>query len=95
MLDDELLLAAKIRLRKMNTDILDEDIHQLGGVAIADLQRIGVAPKYLTGQIEDPIIREAILIFINANYGNNPDREKLTAAYEMMLTRIKGGKYFD
>lgn len=95
MLDDELLLAAKIRLRKMNTDILDEDIHQIGSVAIADLQRIGVAPRYLIGQIEDPIIREAILIFINANYGNNPDREKLMTAYEMMLTRIKGGKYFD
>jgi len=43
----------------------------------------------------DPIIREAVLTYVNANYGSNPDSEKLMASYDMLLTKIKGGKYFN
>lgn len=88
----ELLKAAKLRLRKTRSDILDEDIQQLCEAAIADLKRIGVADKYLSATA-DPLIKEAILTYVNANYGSNPDREKLMISYDMILTKIKGGRY--
>lgn len=90
---ESLLNAAKLRLRKTKSDILDDDVKQLIQVAVADLGRIGVANRFLE-DCNDPLIREAILTFVNANYGSNPDREKLMDAYDMMLTKIKGGKYF-
>lgn len=92
MVTQELLNAAKLRLRKTRSDILDEDVKQLCEVAIADLKRIGVADKHLS-DIADPLIKEAVLTYANANYGNNPDREKLMLSYDMILTKIKGGRY--
>ncbi|MCD7784549.1 MAG: hypothetical protein LUH18_03055 [Oscillospiraceae bacterium] len=92
MVTQELLNAAKIRLRKTTSNVLDEDIKQLLEVAIRDLERIGVADIYLSA-CDDPLIREAILTFANANYGSNPDRDKLMNAYDMFLTKIKGGGY--
>ncbi|HBL82036.1 MAG TPA: hypothetical protein DD391_05465 [Clostridiales bacterium] len=91
---ESMLNAAKLRLRKTKSDALDEDIWQLIQVAVTDLGRIGVSDKFLE-DCEDPLLCEAVLTFVNANYGNNPDREKLMAAYDMMLTKIKGGKYFN
>lgn len=92
MIPYELKSAIKIRLRKSKTDILDDDIVQLATTAIADLKRIGVSDKYLT-EYDDPLIREAIITFVNANFGSNPDMEKLMKAYDMFLTKIKGGRY--
>jgi hypothetical protein len=92
MVTQELLNAAKIRVRKTTSNILDEDIRQLAEVAIRDLERIGVADFYLSA-CTDPLIREAIITFVNANYGANPDKEKLMSAYDMYLIKIKGGGY--
>ena len=47
MKKDDLVAKAKIRIRKMSTDILDEDVGQLVEVALADLKRIGVDGSYL------------------------------------------------
>lgn len=94
MITQELLSAAKLRLRKTQSNILDGDIEQLAEVAIADLKRIGVSDRFLT-DCADPIVKEAILTYINANFGNNPESERLTASYNMLLTKIKGGRYFD
>jgi len=87
MVTPELLNAAKLRVRKTTSDVLDEDIRQLAEAAICDLQRIGVGVSTCT----DPLVREAVLTYVNANYGANPDREKLMAAYDMLLLKIKGG----
>lgn len=92
MVTQELINAAKLRLRKTRIDTLDEDVKQLCEVAVADLKRIGVADKYLSA-IADPLIKEAVLTYVNANYSNNPDREKLMLSYDMILTKIKGGRY--
>lgn len=89
--NDELLSAARLRLRKKKIDALDSDIRQLIEAAAADLERIGVKKEYL--DCSDSLIREAVLTFVNANYGSNPDSEKLMRAYDMFLTKIKGGKY--
>ena len=92
MISTDLMEAAKRRLRKTTTNELDHDISQLAEFAIQDLRRIGVAESYLT-DCTDPIIREAILTYVNAMYGANPDRAKLLEAYDMILTKIKGGRY--
>lgn len=92
MVTQELLNAAKLRLRKTGSNVLDEDVRQLAEVAIADLKRIGVADSFLSACAE-PLIKEAVLTFVKANYGNNPDKEKLMASYDMYLTKIKGGRY--
>ena len=94
MIKEELLAAAKLRVRKASSNILDDDIKHLATVAIADLKRIGVSDKFLS-DCADPIIREAVLTYVNANYGKNPDSEKLMNSYNMLLIKIKGGKYFD
>ena len=74
MVKEDLLNAAKTRVRKTRSNVLDDDIKQLAEVAIADLKRIGVSDKFLS-DCADPIIREAVLTYVNANYGSNPDSE--------------------
>ena len=96
MKKDELIAKAKIRIRKMSTDILDEDVGQLVEVALADLKRIGVDGSYLgkNGRsINDPLIIEAVLMYCKANFGTPDNQERLMEAYEMMCTKIKGGGY--
>lgn len=94
MIDENLLNAAKLRVRKTRSNVLDDDIRQLAEVAVTDLKRIGVSERFLK-ECEDPLIRETVLTFVNANYGSNPDSEKLMNSYNMFLIKIKGGKYFD
>lgn len=90
----DLITAAKLRIRKMSKDILDNDVGQLVSVALTDLKRIGVDNSYLNEEgIKDPIIIEAVLLYCKANFGNPDNQEKLMAAYEMMCTKIKGGGY--
>lgn len=89
---DELKAAAKIRARKMSTDALDEDVFRYMDFAIADLRRIGVAEEYLTSP-EDPLIVEAVLTYVKANYSMDSNHERLMNNYNMILTKIKGGDY--
>lgn len=94
MTKEELIAKAKLRIRKMSNDVLDEDVGQLVAVALADLKRIGVDNSYLDEtNITDPLIIEAVLLYCNANFGNPDNAEKLAAAYETMCTKIKGGGY--
>lgn len=73
---DELKAAAKIRARKMSTDALDEDVFRYMDFAIADLRRIGVAEEYLTSP-KDPLIVEAVLTYVKANYSMDSNHERL------------------
>ena len=88
---DELKAAAKIRARKMSTDALDEDVFRYMDFAIADLRRIGVAEEYLTSP-KDPLIVEAVLTYVKANYSMDSNHERMNN-YNMILTKIKGGDY--
>lgn len=92
MTREELLRKAKIRVRKSSTDMLDDDVSQLIDVAITDLKRIGVHQTYLD-ELEDPLVIEAVLNYVNANYSINGDYERLIGCYNMTLTKIKGGNY--
>lgn len=92
MTKEDLFKKAKLRVRKMSTDKLDEDVEQLVEVALADLKRIGVLEEYLT-DIKDPLIIEAALLYASANFGSPENKADLMASYDMMLTKIKGGGY--
>lgn len=94
MTTEELVSKAKLRLRKMSSDALDEDVGQLVAVALADLRRIGVHPSYLDPvDIKDPLVVEAALIYAKANFGNPDNHKELMASYDMICTKIKGGGY--
>lgn len=89
---DELKAAAKLRARKMSLDALDEDVYRHLDFAIADLKRIGVAEEFLKNP-EDPLIIEAALTYVKANYSMDSNHERLMNNYNMILTKIKGGDY--
>lgn len=89
-----LIGQAKLRVRKSSSDDLDKDVGQLVEVALADLKRIGVHESYLDPKkIKDPLIIEAVLVYVSANFGNSENQEKLMKSYDMILTKIKGGGY--
>ena len=85
-----LIEAAKLRIRKMNSDVLDEDVQRYIDVALADLERIGVPADDL--QEPDALLTEAVLVYVQANFGGSVD-EKLMKSYDMILTKIKGSKH--
>lgn len=85
-----LLEAAKLRIRKMHSDALDEDVRQYVNFALADLERIGVPSSDLENP--DALLSEAVLVYVQANFGDSVD-EKLMQSYNMMLTKIKGSKH--
>lgn len=89
---DKLKKQSKLRVRKSDTNDLDQDLNSYVAFAIRDLERIGVAKQYLT-DMEDPIILEAVLTYINANYRLDSNHERLMNNYNMILTKIKGGGY--
>ena len=90
----ELLNAAKLRVRKNATDGLDADVQRLVDTALTDLERIGVNSSWLV-DVEDPLLIEAVLSYVKANYSIADNYETLIGVYNMVLTKIKGGlKYF-
>ena len=90
---NELVDAAKLRVRKLSNDALDEDVKTHVDFVLADLKRIGVnEEKYLKAP-EDPLIIEAVLTYVKANYSMDANNERLMNSYNMILTKIKGGEY--
>ena len=89
---NELVDAAKLRVRKLSNDVLDEDVKTHVDFVLADLKRIGVAEEYLKAP-EDPLIIEAVLTYVKANYSMDANHERLMNSYNMILTKIKGGEY--
>ena len=90
----ELLNAAKLRVRKNATDGLDTDVQRLVDTALTDLERIGVNSSWLV-DVEDPLLIEAVLSYVKANYSIADNYETLIGVYNMVLTKIKGDlKYF-
>jgi len=92
---NELYDAAKLRVRKRISDDLDQDVKNAVNTAIADLKRIGVADSWLDTP-EDPLIVEAVLSYVKANYSiDTTAYPVLSGIYDMNITKIKGcAKYF-
>ncbi|MBQ8167069.1 MAG: hypothetical protein IJZ96_08540 [Lachnospiraceae bacterium] len=90
---DELLQAAKLRVRKKSKDSLDDDIKQLANAAKADLSRLGVHSSYLE-EPDDPLIVEAILTYVRAKFSMDDNYDRHMASYKMLQADIKtSGKY--
>jgi len=90
----ELLDAAKLRVRKTAKDSLDADIKRLVAAALSDLERIGVHSSWLAAP-SDPLIIEAVLSYVKANYSIAGNYDTLIGIYNMVLTKIKiASKYF-
>lgn len=90
---NELVDAAKLRARKLSNDVLDEDVKTHVDFVLADLKRIGVNEEKYLKVPEDPIIVGAVLAYVKAYYCMDQYHDKWAAAYDMHLTRIKGGDY--
>ncbi|MCL2052777.1 MAG: hypothetical protein FWG91_13780 [Lachnospiraceae bacterium] len=89
----EIRALAKLRVR-VSARSFDRDIKHHIDVAIADLKRIGVHESYIgNGNVTDPIIIEAILLNVAANFGNPDNSAQLSESYQAMLIKIKGGGY--
>ncbi len=84
----ELLGAAKLRVRKTAKDGLDADVKRLIEAALSDLERIGVHSSWLAAP-SDPLIIEAVLSYVKANYSISGNYETLIGIYNMVLTKIK------
>lgn len=93
MTKEEILEAARLRVRKSGQDILDKDIERLAAVALEDLERIGVNASWLESP-EDPLIVEAVLNYVKANYSISDQYETLIGIYNMTLTKIKGASKY-
>lgn len=84
----ELLDAAKLRVRKTAKDGLDADVKRLVAAALSDLERIGVHSSWLAAP-SDPLIIEAVLSYVKANYSIANNYDTLIGIYNMVLTKIK------
>ena len=84
----ELLDAARLRVRKTAKDGLDADVQRLVETALSDLERIGVHSSWLAAPT-DPLIIEAVLSYVKANYSISGNYETLIGIYNMVLTKIK------
>lgn len=93
MTKEELLAAAKLRVRKTGSDALDKDVQRHIDVAIEDMRRIGVHASWLEAP-KDPLIVEAVLNYVKANYSINDQYPVLIGCYNMTLTKIKGGSKY-
>ena len=51
-----------------------------------------IRDRYLKAP-EDPLIIEAVLTYVKANYSMDANHERLMNSYNMILTEIKGGEY--
>ncbi|MBD5547521.1 MAG: hypothetical protein HDQ97_08995 [Lachnospiraceae bacterium] len=89
----ELLKTAKIRIRKTAADDLDSDVSRLIDAALEDIKRIGVDPSW-TEKPSDPLIVEAVLSYVKANFSITDQYPVLNGIYETNLTKIKGASKY-
>mgnify|MGYP000005064762 FL=1 len=90
---EELLNTAKIRIRKTAADDLDSDVSRLIDAALEDLKRVGVDPSW-TKNPSDPLIVEAVLSYVKANFSISDQYPVLNGIYETNLTKIKGASKY-
>ena len=90
---NELMGAAKLRVRKVSDDRLDDDVKIHIDFVIADLKRIGVNEEKFLKNPEDPIIIEAVLAYVAAYYAMDKNHDKWLESYNMCIAKIKGGNY--
>lgn len=80
---DALLAAAKKWLRR-SSDKLDDEITQTMAAAFLDMKNAGI--KRLDK--EDPLIQQAVKLYLKAHFGYDDQPEKWEAAYERLKAAL-------
>ena len=82
-----LLDDAKLALR-ISSSAFNSEIDDLIAAAKADLQLSGVDPAK-TADDTDPLIKRAVITYVKAHFGfDNPDADRLCAAYDMLKAHL-------
>ena len=92
-MDEKLLEAQKLHIRKSGSDKLDDEVKRLQRTVLADLERIGVDKSWLN-PVDDPLIEEAVLDYTKAKYSINDQYDILMGCYDMTITKIKGTRKY-
>lgn len=78
-----LLEKVKVVLRITGSDFDEADILPLMAACRRDIERNGI--KY---DESDPLIEQAVKVYCRANFGNNPNAERLQKSYEMLISSL-------
>lgn len=78
-----LLQKVKVILRTTGNDFDEADILPLMAACRRDIERNGI--KY---DESDPLIEQAVKVYCRANFGNNPNAERLQKSYDMLITSL-------
>lgn len=78
-----LIPDARIWVRKSST-ALDEEIQQTAAACLLDLQKDGV----VNITAEDPLIKQAVKLYLKAHFGFSEDSAKYDAAYEHLKASL-------
>ena len=90
----ELYDAARLRVRKTETDDLDKDVQRLVDTALTDIERIGVNNTW-TNDVSDPLIIETVLSFVRANYSiDTAMYPVLIQIYNANLIKLQGNSIY-
>ena len=80
---------------RLKTTAYDAEINDLISAAKADLQLSGISESKLIGLDDDPLIvdydpliKRAINVYCKANFGNNPDADRLQKSYNLLKAHL-------
>lgn len=90
-MNNSILEKCRLRLRKTNRDY-DEDISQLIEAATDDLVRMGIREECIHSSAS-PLIEETIITFVQANFGENPNSERLMQCYDSYCRKLLASEY--
>ena len=80
-----LLEEVRARLRLKSTTFDDLEIEPLIFACISDLARVGIIA---TEETDDPLIRQAVVLYCKANFGYSDAAEAFQQAYEGLRDAI-------
>jgi len=78
-----LLPEARTWLRRSSGN-LDEEIRQTAAAAYLDMRNVGIARL----SAEDPLIKQAVKLYLKAHFGYDDQPEKWEAAYERLKAAL-------
>ena len=83
----DLIDDVKIALR-LTTNALDSSVTLLIGAAFADLGLAGVKGDTVIPNTEDPLIKQALITYCRANFGQPDDYADLKASYDEQKAQL-------
>ncbi|PXX74653.1 hypothetical protein [Dielma fastidiosa] len=78
-----LLEKVKVILRITGNDFDEADVIPLMAACKRDIERNGIIYDE-----NDPLIEQAVKVYCRANFGNNPNAERLQKSYEMLISSL-------